>query len=85
MFSSEFCKIFKNTHFEEYLQTAASVNNQTKLYCQLYITLARSQHILAEDVRGVTGVYLYGIPANKLRKNYVFFRQFWLQTNVTKK
>ena len=24
-------------------------------------------------------------PANKLLTNYVFFRHFWLQTNVTKK
>ena len=36
MFSCEFCKIFKNTYFEEPLRTTASKQQKLNAICQLY-------------------------------------------------
>ena len=36
MFSREYCKIFRNTNFEEHLQTAASVVTYTSLALKIY-------------------------------------------------
>ena len=51
VFSSEYCKIFKNTYFEEHLRTAASVTKALIVLLLSFVLIHKLGHIKNKGVR----------------------------------